>query len=185
MTQLRKHFKLSNIIFALAIAFLIYTPTRVWFLRQISFSPAIENVEERETLVNYNWQLKGLNTQDVNFEDLKNEVILVNFWATWCPPCKAEKPMFQKLYNDYGEKINFLFVTNEKWEVVKPYLNENNFNLPVYNAISTPPDNFTKTNTIPASYLIDKNGKIVMKVNGRAANWNSKKVRKVIDDLLK
>jgi thiol-disulfide isomerase/thioredoxin len=176
-------FKLSNILFVIAIALLLYSPTRVWLLRQIAFSPSIEKTDEYKKINTYNWQLKGLNTTDIDFQSYTNEVVLVNFWATWCPPCKAEMPMLQSLYNDYKNKIKFVFVTNENWNVVQKYFEKENYNLPVYNSISNPPQNFTETNSIPATYLINKNGEIVIKKIG-AANWNSKSVRNTIDKLI-
>ncbi len=173
----------SNIVFMLAIAMLIYTPTRTWFLRQIAFAPSIKKIENSEKLNSYNWQLKGLNTESIDFTDLKGKVVIVNFWATWCPGCRAEKPMFQELYNDYRDKVTFLFITNENWEVVQKYFDKNDYNLPVYNSITRPPELFLETNSIPASYLIDKEGNVRIKKVG-AANWDSGKVRNLLDNLV-
>ena len=174
---------ISNIVFVLVIVLMIYPPTREWFMRQIAFSPAVISVEKSESLQNYNWSLNGLNTPDINFNSLKNEVVFINFWATWCPPCKAEMPMIQEFYNNYQDKVKFVFVTNENWSTVSDYFNKNNYNLPVYNALSRPPEIFTKTNSIPASYLISKNGEIRISKVG-AADWNSNKVHKLVDQLL-
>lgn len=173
---------LSNLIFIIALVILIYPPSRVWFMRQIAFSPSIETISEREKLATYNWDLKGLNATSVNFKEFENKVVFVNFWATWCPPCRAEMPMIQNLVNDYKTKIDFMFVTNEDWSTVEKYFTKKGYNLPVYNSISAPPENFTKSNSIPASYIIDKEGNIVVSKIG-AANWNSKKVRNLLDEL--
>ena len=173
---------ISNIIFVLVLALLLYPPSREWFMRQIAFSPSIET-KSIENINTYNWQLNGLNTESINFNELKNKVVFVNFWATWCPPCRAEMPMIQDLYNDYKDKIAFVFVTNENWETVEKFYLKNEYNLPTYNAISTPPSKFTETNSIPASYLIDSNGNIVIDKVG-AADWNSKKVRELLNGLI-
>ncbi|WP_299527731.1 TlpA disulfide reductase family protein [uncultured Lutibacter sp.] len=174
---------LSNLLFLIAIGLLLYPPTREWGMRQIAFAPSVENTENAETLNSYNWDLKGLNVESVNFKEFENKVIFINFWATWCPPCRAEMPMIQKLYNDYKDKVAFVFVTNEDWNTVQPYFDKNEYDLPVYNSLSSPPKNFTETNSIPASYLIDKNGTILISKVG-AADWNSNKVRKLLDDLI-
>lgn len=183
MNKLFTKKSLSNIIFVVAIGMLLYTPTRTWILRQIAFSPSVEKIENSEKINTYNWQLKGLNTEDIDFNNLKNKVVIVNFWATWCPGCGAEKPMFQKLYNDYKDKVNFVFVTNESWSEVKTYFDKTGYNLPIYNSKNIPPQIFLETNSIPASYLIDKKGNVRIKKVG-AANWNSKKVRNFIDELI-
>jgi thiol-disulfide isomerase/thioredoxin len=180
----KKIFSPSNIIFVIAVVILLYPPSREWFMRQIAFSPSVENAKDAEILNTYDWQLKGLNTADVNFDQFKGKVVFINFWATWCPPCRAEMPMIQELYNDYKDKIEFVFVTNEDWPVVEKFFKKNEYNLPVYNSLGTPPQKFTETNSIPASYLIDKDGQILISETG-AANWNSNKVRQLLDDLIK
>lgn len=174
---------ISNIIFVLAIAVLLYPPSREWFMRQIAFAPSVKDIENSEKLSSYDWDLKGLNTENINFKELDNKVIFVNFWATWCPPCRAELPMIQELYADYKDKVAFVFVTNEDWGKVEVFFNKNGYNLPVYNSIGIPPNSFTKTNSIPASYLIDKNGNILIAKTG-SADWNSNKMRNLLDELI-
>lgn len=175
---------ISNVLFVLAIVLLLYPPTREWGMRQIALSPTIKNIEHTEQISSYNWNLKGLNSQNINFSEFENKIVFVNFWATWCPPCRAEMPMIHKLYNDYKDKIAFVFVTNEDWNTVSTFFKKKGYDLPVYNSVSKPPQKLTVTNSIPASYLIDKKGAILISKVG-AANWNSDKVRKLIDDLLK
>jgi thiol-disulfide isomerase/thioredoxin len=179
----KKLFSPSNILFVVVLALMLYPPSREWFMRKIAFSPTIDNIENTEKLNTYNWELQGLNTESVNFNQFQNKVIFVNFWATWCPPCRAELPMIQNLYNDYKDKIEFVFVTNEDWQTVNTFFKKHNYNLPVYNIISAPPTKFTETNSIPASYLIDQQGNVLISETG-SADWNSKKVRKLLDDLL-
>ena len=175
---------ISNIVFVLVIALLLYSPTREWFMRQIAFSPSVKSIDESEKIDTYNWSLKGLNTDNVNFNEFKDKVVFVNFWATWCPPCRAEMPMIQKLYDDYKDKVTFIFVTNENWTTVEKYYNKNGYNLPAYNSLSNIPVKFSETNSIPATYLLDKEGNILIKKVG-AADWNSKKTRKLLDELIK
>ena len=172
----------SNILFIAFILILLNTPLKEVLLRQFAMSPAISEVENK--ISNYDWELRGLNAQNLDFERLKGKVVFVNFWATWCPPCRAELPMIQELYNDYKDKVAFVFVTNEKWNVVSSFFKKNTYELPVYNSITSPPAEFLKTNSIPATYVLDKSGNIVIEEVG-AADWNSAKTRKILDDLLK
>ena len=174
---------ISNIIFVIAIALLLYPPSREWFMRQIAFAPSVKEAEKSEKLSSYDWELKGLNAESINFKDLENKVVFVNFWATWCPPCRAEMPMIQKLYADYKDKVAFVFVTNEDWPIVEGFFNKNGYDLPVYNSVSAPPNSFTETNSIPATYLIDKNENILIAKTG-SADWNSNKMRKLLDKLI-
>ena len=175
--------KISNVLFILALIVLLYPPSREWFMRQIAFAPSI-NSEKSKTIDTYEWKLKGLNTSNFNLQEIKGEIIFVNFWATWCPPCRAEMPMIQNLYDDYKDKVNFIFVTTENWNTVETFFEKNNYNLPVYNSMSLAPQLFLETNSIPATYLIDSNGNVVIDKVG-AADWSSDKVRKLLDKLLK
>jgi thiol-disulfide isomerase/thioredoxin len=175
---------ISNILFVFVIILLLYPPAREWGMRKIAFAPSIVDVDETESIQTYNWELNGVTTKSINFNKFEGKVIFVNFWATWCPPCRAEMPMIQKLYNDYKGKVTFVFVTNENLATVKTFFDKNEYNLPVYNSFSEPPQKFTETNSIPASYLIDKKGSILISKVG-AADWNSKKVRNLLDKLLK
>jgi len=184
MSKLLHRKSISNIIFVIAVALLIYAPSREWFMRQIAFAPSIKKIDKSEKLTTYNWNLRGLNTENINFSKLEGDVVFVNFWATWCPPCRAEMPMIQKLFNDYQNEVAFIFVTTENWSTVEPFFNKNEYDLPVYNSIGLPPDKFTETNSIPASYLIDKEGNILISKVG-AADWNSGKVRNLLDKLIK
>lgn len=171
--------RISNIIFIIALAVILYPPSREWVMRQIAFSPSI-NESSNKVITNYNWSLSGLNTADINFSELEDKVIFVNFWATWCPPCRAEMPMIQELYDEYKDKIAFVFITDENWPTVETFFKKHNYNLPAYNSSSLPPDLLTTTNSIPATYIISKDGVILIDKIG-AADWNSKKVKTLLD----
>lgn len=172
----------SNIIFVVVIATLIYPNSRDWIMRQVALAPSVNAIEKSPTLSDYQWELKGINTPNINLESLKGKVIFVNFWATWCPPCRAEMPLIQKLYDDYKTKVDFVFVTSDASEKVKSYYQENHLDLPTYNMHSREPKEFD-TQSIPATYIVSKNGKIVVSTVG-TANWNSNKIRNLLDRLL-
>ena len=172
---------ISNILFVVVIALLLYPKSKAWILRQISFSPGIENVENRVKLSSYDWALQGLNTANYDFNQAKDKVVIVNFWATWCVPCIAEMPSLQELYNDYGDKVDFLLVTSDTNDKVAPFMTERGFNMPIYNQVSNAPNEFF-TKTIPKTFLVNKKGEIVIDT-GRA-DWNTKKIRKLLDQML-
>ena len=174
---------ISNIVFLIIIGLLLYPPTKVYFIRLISFSPSVITEDKQEKLATYNWNLKGLNTIDLDFNKTQNKVVFVNFWATWCPPCIAEIPSIQKLFDDYKDKVTFVFVSNESWNVINDFYLKNNYNLPTYNTLTQTPKQL-KSNSIPVTFIIDKKGNIVTDKKG-AADWNSTKVRKLLDELIK
>lgn len=175
---------ISNVLFLVFIALMLFhTPTKSFILRLIAFSPSVENEADRAKLSSYDWALKGLNTSDIDFSELEGKVVFVNYWATWCPPCIAEMPMLQNLYNDYKNDVAFLFVTTDNKEKIDRFFEDNDYDLPTYHFGSDPPKELNTTNSIPVTYVIDKSGSIVIEKVG-AANWDGKKSKKIFDDLI-
>lgn len=184
MKFIRKHW--SNILFFIFLALLIIPQTRmpiqVFVQRLISFSPSEEAVEDRKTLGDYSWPLHTATGQEVNFDQSENRVVILNFWATWCPPCVAEMPSFQRLYNDYSERVDFYFVTSENPEKVQRFLDKNEYSLPVYYQSYAAPQ-VLQSQALPTTFLISKEGEIVINETG-VAKWDSQKIRVRLDELL-
>lgn len=176
----------TNILFGVFVILLIIPQTRmpiqVFVQRLISFSPSETSEEKRETLQDYRWPLTELNAREINFSQSQGKVTVVNFWATWCPPCVAEMPSFQKLYNDYGATVDFYFVTSEEPEKVQRFLDKNDYSLPTYLQFYEAPAQM-QSRALPTTYVITKDGDIVVNETG-TANWNSDKMRNLLDRLL-
>lgn len=178
----------SNMIFIGILLLIFFTPIgkelKIWINRLLSFSPSIEKVEDREFLSNYKWQLLDSNGNIFNLEQTKGKVLLINFWATWCPPCIAELPDLQELYNKYKDNSNiiFLFATTDSNATVTTFMEKYNYTIPTYYIQSAPPKQLS-SRSIPMTFLIGKNGAIAIKKTG-AAKWNSKTIFKTIDELL-
>ncbi|PQV48939.1 thiol-disulfide isomerase/thioredoxin [Jejuia pallidilutea] len=179
--------RLKNLIFLAAIALLIIpqtrTPIQVFLNKGLAlFGPSIEDTANLKHITDYNWRLKSINNEVLDFNTVQGKVVLINFWATWCPPCIAEMPSMKALYADYKDKIEFVFVSNEKPKTIKAFLTKNNYTFNVYTPLTKHPDVFN-IKGIPRTFLIDTNGNIVIDKTG-AANWNSDTVRHTIDSLL-
>ncbi|MFK5878116.1 MAG: TlpA disulfide reductase family protein [Flavobacteriaceae bacterium] len=177
----------SNLIFLIIIAIIFFTPLRgilqvaVSKAKMFILQPSID--DDGAVVANFDWKLKGINTADYDFESAKGKVVFINFWATWCPPCRAEMPSIQKLYTDYGDKVEFVFLTNEmESDKVNSFLDKNKYSLPAFNSYTNPPKEFN-VSAIPATFILNKEGKIVMHAVG-AVDWNSDNFRKILDELL-
>ena len=70
--------------------------------------PTVEKLNNEVTVTDaeYNIELKGMNVPNANLKDFKGKVVFLNFWGTWCPPCRQEWPTIQKLYD--GKRIKWI-----------------------------------------------------------------------------
>ena len=178
--------QISNGIWILAIILIVFTPVgfhlRVLVSKLIATSADVVEIDEQKTLKNYHWNLVTAGGKSMDFQSKKGEVVLVNFWATWCPPCVAELPSLVELHEDYRDKVVFAFVASDERDKVTAFLEKKGYHLPVYFEASRTPDELL-SKSIPATYIIDKSGKIVVDEKG-AANWNSNPTRTLLDSLL-
>ncbi|MDP5231117.1 MAG: TlpA family protein disulfide reductase [Cellulophaga sp.] len=178
--------KISNLLLILAAIVILFTPVgfhlKVFVNRVLSFSPTEIKSEDQEVITNYRWQLISNDGETFNFEEEKGKVVVLNIWATWCPPCVAEMPSFQKLYDDYADKVTFLFVAHDEKEKVTAFLTKKGYTLPVYYENSTTPVEF-EARSIPITFVVSKTGQIVVSETG-AADWNSDAIRVSLDALL-
>lgn len=155
----------------------------VTYIKSMLFSPSTEKEEDRKLISSFNTNLTAIyDANDISLNELKGKVIFINYWATWCPPCIAEMPSIQSLYNDYKDKIAFIFITSDTKIKTTEFYQKNDYSLPTYNLTSgiAPEIN---TRSLPTTFIIDKNGKLALKETG-ASNWNNVKVRQLLDDLI-
>ncbi len=154
----------------------------ITYIKTLIIPPKVETIENRKEF-NTNLSLKGaVNATDTNLNKLKGKVVFINYWATWCPPCRAEMPSIQSLYNDYKDMVEFIFITSDSSSKILKFYKANNYNFPTYNLQSNPPD-VINTRSIPATFILDKNTKVALSQFG-PENWNSAKARELLDKLL-
>lgn len=178
--------KISNLIFVIILVLFFIPNTRgmmqIFLTRIFSFSPGLVAAEERVKVESYDWKLHGVNTESMNFDTAQGKVVLLNYWATWCPPCIAEMPSLQKLYNDYKDKVVFVFLTEDDDPELNKFMSDKDYYYPIYRSLSSHPKPFVHK-PIPGTYVIDKFGNVIIHKVG-AANWNSDSVRETLDKLI-
>ena len=185
---MKRKFKKRNIIFLVIIAVILIPQTRkqLQVLLHKGFSyinqPSLIDNEDRVKITYEDWYLKSGDDVLLHFKDTKGKVVFVNFWATWCPPCIAEMPSLQALYNDYKDKVVFVFSTTDDSETVKEFKEKHGFNFLVYKPSRNVPSEL-ETSSIPRTFIINKQGEIVVDKSG-AVDWNSDKVRHQLDQLI-
>lgn len=172
--------------FAILLAFMLIKPLRNFVWKQIAMSPAVEKVND-ETMLStdvLDIDLKGINVSSTNLKNLRGKILFLNFWGTWCPPCRQEFPTIQQLYDLKKDKMEFaLIAMQDEEENVKNFLRENHYSVPVYIAES-PLDAKILPDAVPTSYLIAKDGRILKKEEG-SFDWSKNSILEFIDNVMK
>ncbi len=129
----------------------------------------------------------SLDNQQLTLASLKGKVVLLNFWATWCPPCREEIPSMMKL-NSFmaGKPFQMVCVSVDEGgkKAVESFFKNTGFSLPAYTDPSGQASKTYGITGVPESFVIDKNGMIVKKVIG-GLDWNSPEVIAFLEGLMK
>nr|WP_321230882.1 TlpA disulfide reductase family protein [uncultured Psychroserpens sp.] len=186
-----KKSKVFNLIILIVIALMIIPQTRqpiqVFLQKGIAMivKPSVIDTSERVKLSSYDWKLQDIEGNKFDFSSAEGKVIVINFWATWCPPCIAEMPSLEKLYQNYesNDDVIFLFVSNEETTIINNFIKKKGYTFNAFQPLTNYPQEFN-VSSIPRTFIISKKGDIVIDKSG-AADWNSERVTNTIDELLK
>lgn len=121
-------------------------------------------------VADFNFALRNMQGETVSLESLKGKVIFLNLWATWCPPCLAEMPGIQNLYEKLpSDQIAFVMVSLDKDPAkAKKFVERKGYTFPVYTPGSQMPGQYQAGNVIPATFVISPEGKVVLQKSGMA-----------------
>ncbi|MEX0608064.1 MAG: TlpA disulfide reductase family protein [Balneolaceae bacterium] len=125
--------------------------------------------------------LDGVNT---SLSEFKGKTIFLNFWATWCPPCIAEMPNIQDLYEDISEdeEIQFVIVSlDESHQKARDFMERKGFTMPVYFLNGRKPGVYDSS-VVPTTYVISPEGEIVMEHRGMA-KYNTESFKAFLREL--
>ena len=106
---------------------------------------------------------------------------LVGFWATWCPPCNAEAPEIQKLYDEYGDRVNFMMINatgdgRDTAETVEKWMESNGYTYPVYLDESNEASIATQVYYLPTMYVLDSEGNLLTAFSGTIGETSGKQL---------
>jgi len=183
----------SNIVFVVFLAWMILFPRNPVRIAMTKGTGIIRTTVERLELPrkkqqrlrpeDMRWQLIDSGGKIYSFKDFSDKPVVINVWATWCPPCVAELPSLIKLHETYGNRVHFIFLADDRPEKVRQFLQQKNWNIPVYYSGSKRPF-LLQSESIPATFIIDRHQIIRVRKTG-AMNWNTPKVKKLMDKLLR
>ena len=103
---------------------------------------------------------------EVKLSDFQGTPVVLNFWASWCPPCKSEMPDFEAVYQTYGEQVQFMMVnltdgSRETQDTADAYLQEAGYTFPVFYDTAMEAAIAYSVTAVPATYLINADGELV------------------------
>jgi peroxiredoxin len=132
------------------------------------------------------FSLKDLKGREVEIKQFKGKVIFLNFWATWCGPCKEEMPGMEALHRQLKEK-NFVMLTiSVDYEGIRPvqeFINKHQYTFPVLLDPKGETLDLFEVKGIPTTFLIDKKGKMLGKAIG-PRDWKSIEVESLLNLLI-
>ena len=175
--------------------FIILSALFLFLLPQLSFAQMSE--EAARLLKNakiqvynkaadpYNFTLPLLSGENATLSSFRGKVVILNFWATWCPPCRAEMPSMEILYKRYKDQgLEILAVDiGENANTVRQFIQKNNYSFPVLLDTTKQTSAIYGVEAIPTTYIIDRNGKIIGRIIG-SINWDTQQIFNAFDKLL-
>jgi peroxiredoxin len=127
------------------------------------FAAAMKNLEaDDRSRMHADFTLTDLNGMKWSLRALAGKVVLVNFWATWCPPCRKELPDLEALYRRFGSRgFVILAISDEDAAKVKPFVAEQKLTYPVLLDPGRKVNELFRVEGIPKSFIYDRSGKLV------------------------
>ena len=153
MGQQKRYLAVSLLLWSLVAPALAQQPT-IRFVRNPDAAP--------------NFKLDTLEGRPLSLADYKSKVILLNFWATWCGPCRAEIPDLVELQNKYKDQLQIigLVVDDDDQEAIKKFVEEFGINYPVAIATDALRLEYGGIPALPTSFVLDGEGRVVQKHEG-------------------
>lgn len=173
------------------VAMLVNPDAKAWVLQKLLFTGLFNAKIEQKAVKNASqtaadFSFTNENNEVINTTSLRGKVVFINFWASWCGPCRAEFPSIEKLYTQFKDNPNVYFLminADDDISKAQNYIEKEQFTIPLQHAYGAIPD-AVYTGTLPTTVVLDKKGNIRFSHEG-FANYASEDFIKQIHDLIK
>ena len=188
LSLLRKN--LSTIVLLVILGIVVFNPEAKALLLKGLLSTGVFNASTQKELPGKNsaalanLSFAGTDGQLINTTSLNGQVVFINFWATWCPPCIAEMGAINSLYKQLKNDPRVVFImvdADSNLPLATAFMKKHGYHLPVYRLTAQlPADLFS--GTLPTTLIIDSKGMLVKKHEG-IANYDTKAMQEFIREL--
>lgn len=159
----------AAVVIVLAVVYLFMPNNGQAIEKQSTNNPAAEAASDQQNPLAPDFALQDLEGNTVRLSDYQGKVVFVNFWATWCPPCRAEIPYFVELMNEYKDDFVVLGITVDREQdipKVPGFAEEYSINYPVLYADAQTVGAYGGITSIPTTFVVSKDGYAVGKIVG-------------------
>ncbi|MDN3693769.1 TlpA disulfide reductase family protein [Chryseobacterium tructae] len=183
----------STVVMVVVLIIILVNPdAKAWLMRQVASTGILnssisESVDKPGNVAAYSGlMVKNEDGTLIDPSQLKNKVVFINFWASWCPPCRAEFPSVQKLYDRYKSHPDMVFLTvnlDDNLALGKNYIKNKGFTVPFITPAGSIPEELYN-GSLPTTVVLDKKGEIRLHHTG-VADYSKDSFYEQIDSLLK
>ncbi len=179
MKFIRKN--IFNALFVIFLLVIVFIPdAKAFFIKGLMemgfYKPNVEIPKENVEGLN-GIRFKDVKGNLIDLGDLKGKVIFLNFWATWCPPCRAEMPSINKLYSQFKDDKDIIFIfADADGDFAKSgkFMTDRKYAMPVYKVESDIPEKVF-AGALPTTVIFDKQGRLSFRHEG-VANYADQKI---------
>lgn len=157
------------------------------FFTLTTIVPFVQVAAEEKAPLAHDFTLNNLDGEKVSLRQFRGKYLLINFWATWCGPCKIEMPSLELLYSRFkSDKFDMLGISNDMFgdRVVRPYIKANKLTFPMLLDQRMNVSHKYGIVSLPTTFLIDPEGKVIGVLQG-AEDWSDPETLLYFESLLK